>query len=103
MIHDRARVQSIRGRVACQVELIRSLQAKIVKGKLDTLEVALRQTEDIETFFLADLERNDRTPAEEAMWLSSADRMFQMWEPYLKKTQEQFSRSGAYGIEIVSG
>lgn len=101
MIHDEARVQLIRDRIASQIELIRSLQEKIVKGKLDALDVALKQTGDIEDFFLADLERNDRTPGEEARWLSSAEYMLRIWEPYLKKTQEQLSRHGAHGIEII--
>jgi len=103
MIHDNARVQSIRDRVTSQVALIRSLQEKIVKGNLDTLEVALNQTEDIETFFLADLERNDWTSAEEARWLYSAEYMLRTWEPYLNRIQEQFRKFGAHGIEIVGG
>jgi hypothetical protein len=102
MIHDTTRVVAIRARVAAQIDLIKSLEAKIVKGKLDALEVARNQTEDIETFFLQDLERRDRTPAEEARWLSSAEHILQTWGPYLKQTEEQF---GKYGdrIQIVGG
>ena len=51
MIHDTTRVVAIRARVAAQIDLIKSLEGKIVKGKLDALEVARNQTEDIETFF----------------------------------------------------
>jgi hypothetical protein len=79
------------------------LEAKIVKGQLDALKVARDQTADIETFFLRDLERQDRTPPEEARWLSFAEHMLQTWGPYLKQTQEQFSKYGHIGIEIVGG
>ena len=103
MIHDKARVDAIRACAVAQIELTKSLEAKIVKGKLDMLEVARRQTEDIETFFLRDLERNDRTPAEEARWLSYAEHMLQTWGPYLKLTHERFSKYGDVGVEIVGG
>lgn len=103
MIHDKTRVDSLRARVAAQLDLIRSLEAKIVKGKLDALEVARYQTEDIETFFLRDLERQDRTPAEEARWLSYAERQFQTRGPYLREVQERFNKYGSVGIEIVGG
>jgi hypothetical protein len=102
MIHDKGRVHAIRARAVAQIELIKSLEAKILKGKLQALEVARNQTQDIETFFLRELEGNDRTPAEEARWLSFAEQMLQTWVPYLKQTQEQFSKYGDR-IEIVGG
>ena len=102
MVRDTARVAAIRARVAAQIDLIKSLEAKIVKGKLDALAVARNQTEDIETFFLQDLERQDRTPAEEARWLSYAEHMLQTWGPYLKQAEEQFSKYGDR-IQIVGG
>lgn len=102
MIHDTARVEAIRARVAAQLELVTSLEAKIVKGKLDALQVARNQTADIETVLLRDLERQDRTPAEEARWLSFAEHMLQTWAPYLKQTEEQFIKYGDR-IEIVAG
>lgn len=103
MIHDKARAEAIRVRVAARLDLIKSLEAKIVKGKLDALEVARNQTEDIETFFLRDLERQDRTPPEEARWLSYAEQQFQAWGPYLKEGQDRFNKYGDIGIEIVGG
>jgi hypothetical protein len=48
MIHDKARVDAIRARVTAQVELIKSLEAKIVKGKHAMLEIARNQTQDAE-------------------------------------------------------
>jgi hypothetical protein len=102
MIHNTARVAAIRARVTAQIDLIKSLEAKIVKGKLDALEVARNQTEDIETLFLQDLEGQDRTLAEEARWLSSAEHMLQTWGPYLKQTEEQFNKYGDR-IQIVGG
>src|SRR5260370_42377669 len=98
MIHDQARVDAIRARAAAQIELIKSLEAKIVRGKLSTFEVARRQTGDIESFFLKDLERNERTPDEEARWLSYAEHMLQTWGPYLKETEAQFAKFGGIGI-----
>jgi len=83
--------------------LVKSLEARIVKGKLDALKVALDQTADIETLFLQDLDRQGRTPAEEARWLSYAEHMLQTWAPYLHNIQEQFSKYGDIGIEIVGG
>lgn len=73
MVYDTARVAAIRARVAAQIDLIKSPEAKIVKGKLDALKVARNQTEDIKSFFLQDLERQSRTLVEEARWLSSAE------------------------------
>jgi len=103
MIHDKARVEAIRARVAAQLELITILEAKIVKGRLDALTVARNQIADIETFFIQDLERRDRTAPEEARWLSCAEHMLQTWEPYLTQAQAQFSKYRHIGIEIVGG
>jgi hypothetical protein len=101
MIHDQARVDAIRTRAQAQIELIKLLEAKIVRGKLRMLEVARKQTSHIEAFFLKDLERNQRTPAEEAKLLSFAEHMLQTWAPYLKETEAKFSKFGGHGIEIV--
>jgi len=103
MIHDKARVEASRARVAAQLELITMLEAKIVKGQLDSLKVPRDQTADTETFFLGDLKRQNRTSPGEARCLSCAEHMVQTWEPYLKQTQEQFSKYGELGIEIVGG
>jgi hypothetical protein len=102
MIHDTARVAAIRARVAAQLDLIKSLEAKIVKGQLDALKVARNQTEDIETFFLQDLERQDRTASEEARWLSVAEHMLHTWGPSLKQMEEKFSKYGDR-IQIIDG
>ena len=83
------------------MKLIDDLKSKIVKGNLDALDVARNQTQDVETFFLADLERKDRTPAEEAFWLSGAERALQTWASYLSDTKKQFDQRGGRGIEIV--
>jgi hypothetical protein len=101
MIHDKARAEALRARTAAQLNLIKSLQAKIAKGKLEALEVAQLQTEDIETFFLNNLERKDRTPAEEAQWLSYAEQMLLTWGPYLQEANERFSKFGGKNIEVI--
>jgi hypothetical protein len=103
VIHDKARVEAIRARAVAQLELIKSLEAMIVKGKHAMLEVARNQTDDIETLFLSDLDRQERTAAEEARWLSYAEHMLQTWSPYLKQTEEQFRKFGGSGIEVIGG
>jgi hypothetical protein len=101
VVHNKPRVEAIRARVNEQLQLIASLKSKIVKGTLDALDIARNQTEDIETFFLADLDRHERTPAQEEYWLSAAERMLQVWPPYLSKTAQRFAQYGDHGIEIV--
>jgi hypothetical protein len=103
MIHDMERVAAIRVRATSQIELIKSLQAQIVEGRLDALEVALNQTNDIETFFIADLDRNERTPAQEAKWLSAAENMLSVWGPYLQNLRDHFGKAGGRGIQVIGG
>jgi two-component sensor histidine kinase len=103
MVHDTARVEAIRRRVAVQLDLITSLESNIAKGKLDALEVARNQTNDIESLYLKDLDRHERSPEEEARWLFYAEQMLGAWGPYLKQTEEQFSRFDGKNIEIVGG
>jgi hypothetical protein len=101
MIHDKTRVEAIRARMNDHLQRIEAMKAKIVKGNLDALDVARNQTEDIGTFFLADLDRQDRSPAQEAFWLSGAERMLQVWAPYIQKTEQQFAQYGDHGIQII--
>ena len=103
MIHDKARVDAIRARAMAQIELIKSLESMIVRGKHEMLEVARNQTEDIETLFLMDLDRQERTAAEEARWLSYAEHMLKAWGPSLERTEAQFRKFGGKGIEVVGG
>lgn len=103
MIHDKARVEAIRARVASQIALIQSLEAKIANGKLDSLEVARNQTNDIETLYLQNLEAEDRNPAEDARWLSYAEQMLQTWGPSLKQTEQQLAKFGGHEIEVIGG
>ncbi len=97
MVHDQARVAAIRARMNDHLQRIYALKAKIVKGNLDALDVARNQTDDIESFFLADLNRRDRSPSEEAFWLSGAERMLQVWAPYIQTTEQQFAQYGDRG------
>src|SRR5215471_13732892 len=99
MIYDKARVEAIRARAAARIALIKSLESKIVKGKHVMLEVARHHMGDIESFFLQDLNRRDRTPNEEAMWLSGAEYMLQSWEPNLKEAEEKFGKFGGHGTK----
>ena len=103
MVHDTARVEAIRVLVQAQIELIESLKAMIVKGDLEALNLARNQTEDVEAFFLGDLERRDRTPVEERRWLDAAEHMLGVWGPYLTETEAQFKRRGDRGIVIIGG
>ena len=103
MVYYQARIHAIRARVAAQIELIKSLEAKIVKGRVSSLELARNQICDVDAELLKHFEHGDRTPAEEAWWLSFAERMLQSWVPYLKETEGQFEKFGGSGIEIVGG
>ena len=103
MIHDKERVAAIRACVASQIELIKSLQARIVEGRLDALEVALNQTHDVETHFIADLDRSERTPAEEAKWLSAAENTLSRWGPYLQNLHDHFGKAAGRGIQVIGG
>ena len=103
MIHDTNRVESIRARTAEQLEKVSALQAKISKGTLPQLELARNQLGDIESFFLAHLDRQERTPREEASWLDAAEHMLQLWIAELEKVDTQFKKFGAAQIEIIGG
>jgi hypothetical protein len=103
MVRDPARVDAIRSKVAAQLELISSLEGQIAKGSLEQLTVARNQTNDIESLFLKDLDKKDRSPDEEARWLYAAERMLATWGPYLKQTEEQFRRFGGKNIQIIGG
>lgn len=102
MVHDKARVEAIRARINVQLELVKSLEAKIAKGNLDPLRLARLHTEDIESFFLKDLDRKDRTADEEARWLSSAEENLQAAAASLDHIKQQFSKFGDHGVEIVT-
>ena len=103
MIHDQSRVDSIRSRAKAQLELITSLEARIVKGKLDELQVARNQTGDIESLFLHTLHHEDRSSASEAQWLNGAELILTSWGPRLKALQEKFDKYGGSGVEIIGG
>jgi hypothetical protein len=44
--------------------------------------------------------RTERTAAQEAFWLSNAERMLQTWVPYLKQTATQFDQFGGQGFKL---
>ena len=103
MIHDTKRVESIRARTTAQLQLVSTLEAKIKKGTLPQLQLMRNQLGDIESFFLAQLKKESRTPREESMWLDSAEHMLQIWTAELKKVDEQFKNFGPGQIEIIGG
>jgi hypothetical protein len=103
MIHDTDRVESIRARTTVQLQLVSKLEAKIKKGTLPQLQLARNQLGDIESFFLAQLGREERTPREEAMWLAGAEHMLQIWTAELEKVDIQFKKFGPGQVEIVGG
>jgi len=102
MIHDKKRVAAIRVRAASQIELIKSLQAQIVEGRLDALEVALNQTNDIETFsspiWIAT--NNFRPGSQMAI---AAENMLSVWGPYLQNLRDHFGKAGGRGIQVIGG
>ncbi len=103
MIHDTTRVESIRARTTAQLQLVSILEAKIKKGTLPQLQLARNQLGDIESFFLAHLDREERTPREEARWLTAAEHMLEIWTAELKKVDTQFEKFGPGQAEIVGG
>jgi hypothetical protein len=104
MIHDKTRVDAIRSRIKSQVELAESLKAKIVKGDDERrwLDMIRMQTEDVESLYLSKLDREDRTPAQEAQWLLYAEQMLAIHVPKLKQMEEQFKKYGDK-IEFAGG
>jgi hypothetical protein len=101
MIHDINRVESIRARATVQLQLVSTLEAKIKKGTMPQLQLARNQLGDIESFFLAQLVRGERTPREEAIWLAGAEHMLQTWTAELNKVDIQFQKFGPGQVEIV--
>ena len=99
MIHNTQRVASIRTRAKIEIARTTQLQAKIKKGELPILTVAHNQLDDIETFWLTQLERESRTPQEEAVWLDQAEKTLQIWTAELNRIEEHFK--GAGPIEII--
>jgi hypothetical protein len=76
MVHDTKRVESLRTRAKAQLELVSTLQAKIAEGELPQLTLARNLLEDMESFFLARLDTEERTPLEEARWLAGPNTCF---------------------------
>jgi hypothetical protein len=103
MIHDHARVAALRTHAAAQLDLISSLESKITQGRLEPLQIARYHTEDVENFILQHLENDHVTLADEALWLSNAERTLQAWTPYLTDLHAQFSECGSVGIQIIGG
>ncbi len=95
MIHDKERVAAFRARVLAQIALIKSLKAQVAAGEVNSLDMALKQAEEVATFFIADLDRQNRTPMEEASWLSKAEYMLGIWQPYLKRSSRRLRTSNA--------
>lgn len=60
MVHDAARVAALRKGIEARLDLIASLEGRIVKGKLAWLEVARNQTQDVETVLLRGLEQEEK-------------------------------------------
>ena len=65
--------------------------------------MAQNQLEDIEDFFLSSLEKEERTPNEEAQWLRVAEHMLTVWPAEIKKLNEQFKKYGSKNIQIIGG
>jgi hypothetical protein len=103
MIHDTQRVSSLRSRADAQISLASQLQAKIKKGKLPILTVARNQLGDIEEFFIADLDKTERTPQDERRWLDNAERVLQIWTSELQWIEDRFKQSGGGSIQNIGG
>ena len=76
MIHDPERVERIRLGIANGLKRISALKAKVTDdrtGLREQLAQARNHVDDVELNYLSVLEKEERTPKQEARWLNSAD------------------------------
>ena len=92
MIHNSARVDSIRIQIKIALERVSRLEA--AKGELPELKLIRNQLGDIQDF-CSQLERETRTPQEEAVRLDFSERMLRLWIAELDRSDERFKRFGS--------
>ncbi len=71
MIHNPARVEMIRQKASAHLKRISDLEARVKDPSIrERLKHAKFTVGDVEGVFLSQLEREQRTPEQEARWLS---------------------------------
>ena len=92
MIHNTARVDSIRIRTKIALERVSQLEA--AKGELPELKLVRNQLGDIEDF-CSQLERETRTPQQETARLDFTEGMLRLWIAEMDRIDERFKRFGS--------
>ena len=95
-IHDEKRVETLRSSAKVGIEALDELRDKTTDSGFHEMLVQPRHWfADIESFFLSQLEtRDDRTSAEEAFLLGSAELNREMANRQLSQLQEMFNTYG---------
>ena len=76
MIHDPQRVELMRSGIAKGLRRISAIEAKLIgktTGLREQLAHARNHFNDVELNYLSFLDKQERTPQQEARWLNSAD------------------------------
>ena len=98
MIHDKERFEALRTAAKFGIDALNGLKAKTAdSGFHETLVLPRHHFADIESFFLSQLEKKDRTPTVEASWLGTAERVLDIAKEELRRQQELFN---TYGLGI---
>ena len=104
MIHDKERVEVLRAAAKVGIDALNELQAKTTDlGFHERLVIPRYWFGDIESFFLSQLENQDRTPAAEAFWLDAAERFLDTAKGELRRQQELFNTYGPGITVMVTG
>ena len=95
MIHDTKRVEAIRRRVAVKVETLAKMESAVKDSTFrEQIELPKDWLNDIETLYLSDLSRQQRTPSEESWWLEQAERMLGIAEQQCTVLESAFKKYG---------
>jgi hypothetical protein len=96
MIHHSARVTSIRQKADAKLRRISDLEARVKDpGIREHLQRAKYNVEDVEHFFLSQLEREQRTSEQEARWLSYTVMALTLAELRLNEIEDAVAKFGS--------
>jgi hypothetical protein len=96
MIHAPEHVRVIRDRVASGLRAVVTLEAQVPDLRFrERLQLIRYMLEEIESFFLASLSKESRTPEGEAYWLHQAEMSLEVFiAPQLMVVQDVFAKYG---------